>query len=241
MSATNLILPEYLDTLFVVKDENVEWPQEFWIITACNPYSNGDSSSDDEADRRLRKTLSRFGFWKVRIKGISPDWKHGEKSFAVAGIDRSKVLTLGQEFQQNAVFHVKGDLLSVIACDDSLVAVAGSFRERIRLTKDRPAYRIYVIRLDPAVLQVKRFRSANPNHVDGSSCYYVGMTSCTAEERFDQHKRGYKACSLVKKFGLQIAKELFTEIPMLSLEEAKAKEVSHAEDLRLQGYAVWQK
>jgi hypothetical protein len=241
MNAKQAILPEYIEALFVVKGEDVQWPQEFWIITACNPYSLGDSSCDDAADTRLRKTLSRMGCWKIRIKGISPDWKHGEKSFAFTGLDRSELLELGREFQQNAVFHVKGDVLSVVACDGSRVAVAGSFRERIRRSQDRPAFRIYVIRLDPAVLQVKRFRSANPNHVHGKPCYYVGMTSCTAEERFNQHKRGYKACSLVKKFGLELTIVKFADIPLLCLDDAKSKEVSHADDLRRQGYAVWQK
>jgi hypothetical protein len=241
MSSTNIILPEYLETLFVVKDENVKWPQEFWIITACNPYSHGDSSGDDPADRRLRKMLSRSGCWKVRIKGISPDWKHGEKSFAVAGIDRSEVLALGQEFQQNAVFHVKGDVLSVVACEGGSVVEVGSFRERMRMNRDRPAYRIYVILLDPNVLEDKKFRKANPNHVAGKPCYYVGMTSCTAEERFDQHKSGRKDCRFVKNYGLHLAKEHFTGILMLSFQDAKEMEASHAENLRRQGYAVWQK
>jgi hypothetical protein len=241
MNTKQAILPEYLEALFVVKDEDVQWPREFWIITACNPYSRGDSSGDDAADTRLRKTLSRIGCWKIRIKGISPDWKHGEKSFAFTGLDRSEVLEMGRKFQQNAVFHVKGDVLSVVTCDGSRVDVVGSFRERIRRSQDRPAYRIYVIRLDPAVLQVKRFRSANPNHVAGKPCYYVGMTSCTAEERFNQHKRGYKKCKLVQLFGLQLASDKFADIPLLSLDDAKSKEVSHAVDLRQQGYAVWQK
>jgi hypothetical protein len=225
----------------VVKDEDVQWPQEFWIVTACNPYSLGDSSGDDAADTRLRKALSRMACWKVRIKGISPDWKHGEKSFAFTGLDRSEVLELGREFQQNAVFHVKGDVLSVVACDDSRVAVAGSFSERIRRSQDRPSYRVYVIRLDPAVLQVKRFKNANPNHTVGKPCYYVGMTSCSAEERFDQHKRGYKKCKLVQLYGLELATEKFADIPLLSRNDAEAMEKSHAADLRQQGYAVWQK
>ena len=241
MSAKDSILPEYLEALFVVNDEDVQWPQEFWIITACNPYSLGNSRGDDAADTRLRKALSRMGCWKIRIKGISPDWKHGEKSFAFTGLDRSEVLEMGREFQQNAVFHVKGDVLSVVACDGSRVAVAGSFRERIRRSQDRPAYRIYVIRLDPAVLQVKRFKNANPNHTSGKPCYYVGMTSCGADERFGQHKRGYKACKLVHNYGLQLATEKFADIPLLSRKNAEAMERSHADDLRRQGYAVWQK
>ena len=241
MNTKPAILPEYLEALFVVKDEDVQWPQEFWIVTACNPYSLGDSSGDDAADTRLRKALSRIGCWKIRIKGISPDWKHCEKSFAFTGLDRSEVLELGREFQQNAVFHVKGDALSVVACDDGREDLAGCFRERIRRSQDRPAYRIYVIRLDPAVLQVKRFKNANPNHTSDKPCYYVGMTSCGADERFGQHKRGYKACSLVKKFGLELATEKFAETPLQSRKDAEEMERSHADDLRRQGYAVWQK
>jgi hypothetical protein len=241
MTAKDSILPEYLEALFVVKDEDVQWPQEFWIITACNPYSCGESSGDDAADTRLRKTLSRIGCWKIRIKGISPDWKHGEKSFAFTGLDRSEVLEMGRKFQQDAVFHVKGDVLSVVACDGSRVAVAGSFRERIRMNRDRPAYRIYVIRLAPEVLEDKKFRQANPNHTAGKTCYYVGMTSCTAEERFDQHKRGYKKCKLVQLYGLELSTEKFADIPLLSRKDAEAMEKSHADDLRRQGYAVWQK
>ena len=241
MSTKDLILPEYLEALFVVKEEDVHWPQEFWIITACNPYSLGDSSVDDAADTRLRKALSRMGCWKIRIKGISPDWKHGEKSFAFTGLNRSEVLELGREYQQSAVFYVKGDVLSVVACDGGREDMAGCFRERIRRSQDRPAYRIYVIRLDPAVLQVKRFKNANPNHTAGKPCYYVGMTSCSAEERFNQHKRGYKKCKLVQLYGLELATEKFADISLLSRKDAEALERSHADDLRRQGYAVWQK
>ena len=34
---------------------------------------------------------------------------------------------------------------------------------------------------------------------------------------------------------------MFEHIPLLSFADAQAKEVAHAEDLRSQGYAVWQK
>jgi len=43
------IYPEYMNTLFVTKPPNVAWPDRFFIITACNPRSSGDRSSDDKA------------------------------------------------------------------------------------------------------------------------------------------------------------------------------------------------
>jgi hypothetical protein len=67
------------------------------------------------------------------------------------------------------------------------------------------------------------------------------MTICSAEERFDQHKRGYKACSFVRKHGKELASELFPGSELLPLEAAKKLEVDHAESLRKQGYAVWQR
>ncbi|MCX8494892.1 MAG: DUF3293 domain-containing protein [Akkermansiaceae bacterium] len=240
MNASDPILPEYLQTCFIPKGEGIDWPDEFWIITACNPYSSGVLEGDRDADRRLRRHLSKGGYPKFRIKGISADWQHEEKSYGVSGITRDVLLELGRQFQQNAVFHIIGDRLSVVACVDDREVQLGSFRERIRKIEDRPCARVYVIRLDEAVLNVKRFQRANPNHVTGMACYYVGMTCCTAEERFEQHQRGYKAATFAKRFGIELAHERFPTQEWLGIEAAKRLEFDHAEWLRGQGYAVWQ-
>ena len=121
--------------------------------------------------------------------------------------------------------------------------VAGriQFSKRLYQPADEPLYRIYVIRLDDAVLNVKRFREANPNHKLGKPCFYVGMTNKTPEERFDEHKAGYRDCTLVRDYGLHLARRKFEAIPRLSQADARRKEVEHAEYLRSQGYAVWQR
>jgi len=240
MNVSDPILPEYLQTCFIPKGEGDEWPDEFWIITACNPYSSGVLDGDRDADRRLRRHLSKNGYPKFRIRGISADWQHEEKGYGVSGIARDVLLELGREFQQNAIFHIVGDRLSVVACVDGREVEIGSFRERIRNSGDLPCARVYVIRLNEAVLQMKRFQQANPNHVRGMGCYYVGMTTCTAEERFEQHQRGYKAAAFAKRFGVELAYELFPTQELLSLEAAKRIEIDHAVWLRGQGYAVWQ-
>ena len=240
MNVSDPILPEYLQARFIPKDKGGEWPDEFWIITACNPYSSGILDGDQDADRRLRRHLNKNGYPKFRIKGISADWQHEEKSYGVSGIAKDALLELGREFQQNAVFHIVGDRLSVVACVDGREVTIGSFRERIRNSEDRPCARVYVIRLDEAVLQVKRFQRASPSHVTGMACYYVGMTTCSVEERFEQHQRGYKAAAFAKRFGVELAYERFPTQELLSLEAAKRLEADHAEWLRGQGYAVWQ-
>ena len=244
MKRPKAILPEYLTTLFIPKtqeDEVTQWPAECWIITACNPYSAGDRDGDDAAMKSLRRELSRSECWKLALTAMSPDWGHIEKSFAVTGLGREDVLALGLKYGQNAVFHVVKDRLSVVACEDGQEVAAGAFRERLRTTLDRPAFRIYVVRLSNEVLQVKRFRDANPGYKPGKPCYYVGMTGRTPDERFAQHLAGYKSCTLVRKYGQHLARKKFEEIPLLCHADAVQMEVSHAEALRAQGCAVWQR
>lgn len=116
----------------------------------------------------------------------------------------------------------------------------GQFSTRLYEPGDEPKYRIYVIRLNDEVLNVKRFREANPNK-PGKPCYYVGMTSRTVEERFSQHRAGHWDCSFVRDYGLYPGWKKFQALPLLSQGNAKLKEVEHADYLRSQAYAVWQR
>lgn len=143
-------------------------------------------------------------------------------------------------FEQSAIFVIERDALTVVGCFDGTRQEAGSFSSRLHAPADEPKYRIYVVRLDDAVLNKKRFREANPNHQPGKPCYYVGMTSLTPEQRFAQHQAGIKDCSFVREFGLHLARKKFEHIPLLGRTAAEATEISHAEALRAQGYAVWQ-
>jgi len=107
--------------------------------------------------------------------------------------------------------------------------------------KQSPAtYSVYVIRLDGAVADVRRFKEANPDRRLDKPCIYVGMTARTPEERFDQHRRGYKACSLVKRFGLSLIPRLYLRWNPMTREQAERKEVELAQRLRKRGYGVWQ-
>ena len=99
-------------------------------------------------------------------------------------------------------------------------------------------YNVYVIRLSEAVLKKKKFRDRNPGYLDGLPCVYVGMTSCTIEERFAQHRSGYKANKYAREFG----RFLLPKRCLLGLDRATAEreEVRLAAYLRGQGWAVWQ-
>lgn len=234
------LLPEYSQTIFIAKLPEAGWPERFVIITACNPRSGGDRGSDAKAHAALRKTLSRLGCWKHRVDGASPDWQHREIGFAAAGLDLEKALELGRQFEQNAIFVVEANQLRVVGCFGGAQSDLGLFSQRLYEPADKPAYSVYVVLLDDAVLKVKRFREANPRHKPGSRCYYVGMTGLSPEERFANHKKGYKDCTLVRDHGLELAHEKYDSIPKLSQKAAVAKEVELAAGLRSQGFAAWQ-
>jgi hypothetical protein len=49
-----------------------------------------------------------------------------------------------------------------------------------------------------------------------------------------------KDCTIVRDYGLHLARKKFEAIPLLSLSDAQAMEAEHADYLRSRGYAVWQ-
>jgi predicted GIY-YIG superfamily endonuclease len=92
--------------------------------------------------------------------------------------------------------------------------------------KTRHHHRVYVVRLD------------HPR-AKGRGAFYVGMTGLDVEERFANHKRGYKCSRIVQKYGVELAREWFDGIPAMSYEEAALTEPTLADDLRDLGYLVF--
>lgn len=118
---------------------------------------------------------------------------------------------------------------------------AAKKKRRRRRTRRPPERRfnVYVIELDEAVLKNRRFKEANPDRKAGKACLYVGMTARTPEERFRQHKAGYRAARLVKKHGRWLRKRLYERENPMTYEEAGRMERELAHRLRKKGYAVW--
>ena len=100
-------------------------------------------------------------------------------------------------------------------------------------------YAVYVIELDPEVLDDRRFAAANPDYVPGKPCVYVGMTGIRPVDRFLQHRTGYRANRYARRFGLWLKNRLMKRNPMTRA-EAQSWEVELARRLRNRGYAVWQ-
>ncbi|MEQ9300272.1 MAG: hypothetical protein RIF33_16990 [Cyclobacteriaceae bacterium] len=112
----------------------------------------------------------------------------------------------------------------------------------------RLEYRVYVIELSKRVFtENARFRAANPQFNGVLECLYVGMTSKTPKERFDQHKAGYinkkghkLSSKIVQKYGTYLRPNLYNHIaPMATRLAALKMEEKLALDLRRKRYAVW--
>lgn len=112
----------------------------------------------------------------------------------------------------------------------------------------KASYQVYVIELSKRVFtENRRFREANPQFNGVLQCLYVGMTSKTPKERFQQHKTGYVnskghnlASNIVKKYGLYLRPSLYNHIASAGSRAAALKlEEALALSLRRQRYAVW--
>ncbi len=109
-------------------------------------------------------------------------------------------------------------------------------------------YRVYVVELHKKVFtENRKFREANPQFNGVLECLYVGMTSKSAKERFEQHKRGALSkkghrlsSSLVEKYGSYLRPSLYNHIePVNSRAKALKMEKALALELRRKKYAVW--
>ena len=107
---------------------------------------------------------------------------------------------------------------------------------------------IYVIELRRSVFnESAKFRAANPQFNPVLECLYVGMTSKTPKERFEQHISGYinarghmLAAKLVQKYGVFLRPSLYIHLDKVKTKaEALKLEKELTLELRRKRYAVW--
>jgi len=101
-------------------------------------------------------------------------------------------------------------------------------------------YSVYVVELDDRVWNLAGFRKANPDHVLGKPCVYVGMTGLDPDLRFDRHKAGIQANRFVREYGLRLLPQLYAVYNPMPYDGACEMEVELGIALREAGYAVWQ-
>lgn len=98
---------------------------------------------------------------------------------------------------------------------------------------------LYVITLDPQVLERREFRAANPGYIEGMPCVYVGITIHAPGDRFEQHRAGYRSSKYPRRYGVELALDLIDGFDTSGLAEDDW-EAALADWLRKQGCAVWQ-
>jgi predicted GIY-YIG superfamily endonuclease len=102
------------------------------------------------------------------------------------------------------------------------------------------SYYVYVIELDPAVADLRKFRAKNPKYIKGNGCVYVGQSTRKPNIRFEQHKEGYKSNKYAQQFGLTLRPDLFEKYnPIPTRKDAEEIEEMLAKELRKRGLGVW--
>jgi hypothetical protein len=99
-------------------------------------------------------------------------------------------------------------------------------------------HNVYVILLRDAVAKHPSILRLNPKRDPAKPCVYVGMTGLPVDDRFENHKNGYKSAWVVKKYGRRLMPELYEHLNPMPFEAAAQMEIELAEDLRTEGYTV---
>lgn len=111
-------------------------------------------------------------------------------------------------------------------------------RRLVRSPEEQYHHNVYVILLSDRVLRERSILRLNPKRDPTKPCVYVGMTGLPVDHRFENHKNGYKAARLVRKYGVQLLPELFAHLNPMPFDAAVQMETELAEDLRIEGYTV---
>jgi hypothetical protein len=194
--------------------------------------------ADQDVLRNLRKRLNQLRYAKARISITKPGRAPETPAYLSWGIEQEQAVALGRECAQDSILWLEGSNIYRIRCSDGSQEILGSWDGQIFNRATRPTHCIYVVRLSSEVLKEKDFMETNPGAHHSQGLFYVGMTGTSWEERFAQHKRGYKASRIVRKYGQELVPELC--LPYMPHSVAKPREATYATELRASGCAVWQ-
>jgi hypothetical protein len=129
--------PVYFETHFERFEGWDDWPIEFAIITAyATTGENWPDTKNQAADQQLEVDLHKQGGWVRRLIGYSPTSGHREPGWIVE-LGLNAACDIGLKYNQDAIYYVSGDTLSVCFCDSRRALVKiGSFRPRVHLAKN---------------------------------------------------------------------------------------------------------
>ena len=112
-------------------------------------------------------------------------------------------------------------------------------KRRLRSAAEKQLHHsVYVILLSARALKESSILRLNPKRDPAKPCVYVGMTGLPVDHRFENHKNGYKAARLVRRYGVRLMPEWYAHLNPMPFEAAAQMEKDLAEDLRNEGYTV---
>ena len=110
--------PAFLQAVFHGVKPIAGWPEEFVIVTACNPRGEiVDAKRNECLDRELSAFLEVKGLVHCRMTGGSPDGSHREPGYLVKCYGEVG-LELGRRFEQVAIYGVVDGELYLVDCQD---------------------------------------------------------------------------------------------------------------------------
>lgn len=137
---------EYYTTIFQLIPHSL--PQSFYIVTAWNSFGKTVSVEENHVrDAQLGGDLQ--GREPFRVIGMSPDEKHGEPGWGFIATEEA-ALALAIKYEQDAIYHIGDNQLTLISADGSERAQLGLWSERVHDPRKRILFSIYLGSRSPA-------------------------------------------------------------------------------------------
>ncbi|MEP2775059.1 MAG: DUF3293 domain-containing protein [Luteolibacter sp.] len=93
-----------------------DWPEEFGVVTACNPAGEPISERENaERTRQLEVLLLEAGRVIFPVTGYDPNSPHEEAGFGVV-CGKDEILRLGRLWKQEAVFWIVKGKVWLLSC-----------------------------------------------------------------------------------------------------------------------------
>ena len=124
--------PAFLQAVFHGVKPIAGWPEEFVIVTACNPRGEiVDAERNESLDHELSAFLEVKGLVHCRMTGGAPDGSHREPGYLVK-CDGEVGLELGRRFEQVGIYQVLANELYLIDCKDEKETLVAKWASRYK-------------------------------------------------------------------------------------------------------------
>lgn len=123
---------EYLRTVFESSLSVAELPAQLAVINAYN--HDGTLCASGENQRRnqaFRHLLQNRAMRHWQVTGCSPDGSHREPGYGIQ-LRLEAAVELTRQFQQEAIFWIDNDELTLVSCGDVKAVSLGSWTARLR-------------------------------------------------------------------------------------------------------------